>query len=65
MLLVSRKGNYILIWSWNNHHHSGGPSGIQTEHLKGWLVEAWKEEETVAKSAATKGTAAVIGGTGG
>ena len=38
-----------------HNHHSGGPSGMQVEQLKGWLVEARKGETAAAKVAATEG----------
>ena len=27
------------------NHHSGGPSGMRAEHLKGWLAAARKKEK--------------------
>ena len=47
------------------NHRYGGPSGMQTEHLKGWLVKAQKEEEAAAKAVVTEGTGVLLGGTGG
>ena len=36
-----------------------------SEHLKGWLTEARKEEAAAEKGSATEGETAVLGGTGG
>ena len=47
------------------NHCSGGPSGIQNGHLKGWLDEARKAEASAEKVSATEGTTAVLRGTEG
>ena len=38
------------------NHRSGAPSGMQVEHLKGWLEEARKEDAAEEKAAVTEGT---------
>ena len=50
---------------WLQNHHSGGPSGMRDENLKGWLTEKRKEEAEAAKVALTKGEMTVLRGTGG
>ena len=46
------------------NHRFGGTSGMRAEHLKDLLEKARKEEAAEAKSAATEGTTALLGGTG-
>ena len=51
----------------NKNHRSRGPSGMRSDHLKGWLEEARKKErEEAASEQATmeEGKPAVPDGTG-
>ena len=48
-----------------HNHRSGGTSGMRDNHIKGWLLEAWKDETAVVKTAVMEGTSLLIGGTGG
>ena len=47
------------------NQRSRGPSWMWAEHLKGWLVEARKEEAAEAKAEATDVGASLLGGVGG
>ena len=48
------------------HNHSyGGPSWMWSEHIKGWMLLATKEEVAAAQTAAVEGMTAVLRGIGG